>query len=180
MDTSGEGNVTLLDVMSDDFYYEDVEDGAGAGIGAVVSGVKSMFSFGIASVMGNQGSFLTGPRCCLGTFHFCLEKRCSKPLVTSGSLIPDSGSASSRHAHQMGNEASALLRDCVIDESPLVRTDRWSLHHGRRPDAGGGGGGQAVAVFIATRHQAVKQQQQTTGGLDRFEAVSAFTKIENN
>ena len=71
----------------------------------------------------------------------------------------------------MGNEASALLRECVIDESPLVRNDRWSLHHGRRPDADGGGGGQAVAVFVADRQQADKQQQRPTGGLDRFEAV---------
>ena len=52
------GGITLVDVMSDDFYFEERDDSSGV-IGGVVTGVRTIFSFGeayLSSVLRGNGA----------------------------------------------------------------------------------------------------------------------------
>ena len=55
-------------------------------------------------------------------------------------------------AAEMGNDASSLslLAECSIDETPIVTSADWTLHHAQRdPDGGGGGDPAQLSVYIA-------------------------------
>ena len=72
----------------------------------------------------------------------------------------------------MGNEASSLslLAECAIDETPIVTSGDWTLHHAQRD---GGADPAQLSVYIARGEDGAghKRESAQPSQLDLLEKV---------
>ena len=77
----------------------------------------------------------------------------------------------------MGNEASSqlsLLAECSVDETPIVTSGDWTLHHAQRRDGQAGDPSQ-LSVYIAREQEGDGHNKRGSGQpsqLDLLEKVS--------